>query len=80
MLFTPARGWARSSVIAVRSRPEAEPDLEKLREQAAARTAAARARYARARRRAGKPSLIAAVVLLLLVPSGRNERFRTESS
>jgi hypothetical protein len=41
MLFTPARGWARSSVIAVRSRPEAEPDLEKLREQAAARTAAA---------------------------------------
>jgi hypothetical protein len=35
-------------------------------EEAAARTAAAQARYARARRWAGKPSLIGAIILVLL--------------
>ena len=54
-------------MIAVRcSRLTPSPDrLADLREQAAARTA--QARYARARRWAGKPSLIAAAVLLLLL-------------
>ena len=69
MLFTPGArlGWIfrdRRTLLAPYSEPE--PDLEQLREQAAAATAAAQARYARARRWAGKPSLIAAVVLVLL--------------
>jgi hypothetical protein len=69
MLFTPGArlGWIfRDRRTLLAPYPEPEPDLEKLREQAAASTAAAQARYARARRWAGKPSLIAAVVLVLL--------------
>ncbi len=69
MLFTPGArlGWIfrdRRTLLALY--PEPKPDLEKLREQAAAAAAAAQARYAKARRWAGKPSLIAAVVLVLL--------------
>jgi hypothetical protein len=69
MLFTPGArlGWIfrdRRTLLAPYSEPE--PDLEKLREQATAAAAATQARYARARRWAGKPSLIAAVVLVLL--------------
>jgi len=69
MLFTPGArlGWVfRDRRTLLAPYPESEPDLERLREQAAARAAAARARYATARRWAGKPSLVAAVVLLLL--------------
>ena len=69
MLFTPGArlGWIfrdRRTLLALYSEPE--PDLEQLREQAAARTAAAQARYAKIRRWAGKPSLIAGIVLVLL--------------
>jgi hypothetical protein len=69
MLFTPGArlGWIfRDRRTLLAPYPEPEPDLKKLREQAVARTAAAQARYSRARRWAGKPSLIAAVVLVLL--------------
>ena len=69
MLFTPGArlGWIfRDRRMLLAPYPEPEPDLEHLREQAAASAAAAQARYARVRRWAGKPSLIAAVVLLLL--------------
>jgi hypothetical protein len=69
MLFTPGArlGWIfRDRRTLLAPFPEPEPDLEKLREQAAARTAATQARYAKVRRWAGKPSLITAVVLVLL--------------
>ena len=69
MLFTPGArlGWIfRDRRTLLAPYPEPKPDLEKLREQAAATAAAAQARYAKARRWAGKPSLIAAVVLVLL--------------
>jgi hypothetical protein len=74
MLFTPGArlGWIfRDRRTLLAPYPEPEPDLEQLREQAAARGAAAQARYARARRWAGKPSLIAAVVLVLLAGCAR---------
>jgi hypothetical protein len=69
MLFTPGArlGWIfrdRRTLLAPYLEPE--PDLEKLREQAAAVTAAAQARYANVCRWAGKPSMIAAIVLVLL--------------
>jgi hypothetical protein len=69
MLFTPGArlGWIfRDRRTLLAPYPEPEPDAGHLREQAAARTAAAQARYAKARRWAGKPSLIAAVILVLL--------------
>lgn len=69
MLFTPGArlGWVfRDRRTLLAPYPEPEPDLEHLREQAAASAAAAQDRYAKARRWAGKPSLIAAVVLVLL--------------
>ena len=69
MLFTPGArlGWTfRDRRTLLAPYPEPEPDLGQLREQAAAASVAARARYAKARRWAGKPSLIAAVVLVLL--------------
>jgi hypothetical protein len=69
MLFTPGArlGWIfRDRRTLLAPYPEPGPDLDQLREQAAAQTTAAQARYARARRWAGKPSLIAAVVLVLL--------------
>jgi hypothetical protein len=74
MLFTPGArlGWIfRDRRTLLAPYPEPEPDLEQLREQAAAGAAAAQARYARARRWAGKPSLIAAVVLVLLAGCAR---------
>jgi hypothetical protein len=69
MLFTPGArlGWVfRDRRTLLAPYPEAEPDLARLREQAAAAAAATQARYAKVRRWAGKPSLIAAVVLVLL--------------
>jgi hypothetical protein len=69
MLFTPGArlGWIfRDRRTLLAPYPEPEPDLEQLRERAAAATAVAQARYARARRWVGKPSLIAAIVLVLL--------------
>jgi hypothetical protein len=69
MLFTPGArlGWIfRDRRTLLAPYPESEPDLGKLREQAAASAADARARYAKARRWAGKPSLIAAIILVLL--------------
>jgi hypothetical protein len=69
MLFTPGArlGWIfRDRRTLLAPYPEPEPDAAQLREQAAARTTAAQARYAKARRWAGKPSLIAAVILVLL--------------
>jgi hypothetical protein len=69
MLFTPGArlGWIfRDRRALLAPYPEPEPDLGTLRDQAAAATAAAQARYARARRWAGKPSLIAAIILVLL--------------
>src|SRR5690348_5909079 len=67
MLFTPGArlGWIfRDRRTLLAPYPEPEPDAAQLREQAAARTTAAQARYAKARRWAGKPSLIAAVILV----------------
>jgi hypothetical protein len=69
MLFTPGArlGWIfRDRRTLLAPYPEPEPDLQQLRDQAAAATAAAQARCARARRWAGKPSLIAAIILVLL--------------
>jgi hypothetical protein len=74
MLFTPGArlGWIfRDRRALLAPYPEPEPDLEQLREQAATRAAAAQARYAQARRWAGKPSLIAALVLVLLAGCAR---------
>jgi hypothetical protein len=58
MLFTPGArlGWIfRDRRTLLAPYPEPAPDLEQLREQPAASTAAAQARYARVRRWAGKP-------------------------
>jgi hypothetical protein len=69
MLFTPGArlGWIfRDRRMLLAPYPEPEPDLEQLCEQANAKTAAAQARYAKVRRWAGKPSVIAAVILVLL--------------
>jgi hypothetical protein len=69
MLFTPGArlGWIfRDRRTLLAPYPEPEPDLEQLREQAAGAAAAAQTRYAKARRWAGKPSLIAALILVLL--------------
>lgn len=68
MLFTPGTrlGWIfRDRRTLLAPYPEPEPDLDKLREETAARTAAAQARYAKVRRWAGEPSLIVAIHAIL---------------
>src|SRR5580698_7924032 len=68
-LFTPGArlGWIfRDLRTIVAPYPEAEPDPGRWRERAAARAAAAQARYDRARRWTVRPSLGAGLLLLLL--------------
>src|ERR1700683_3204147 len=68
-LFTPGarRGWIFRDLRAiVAPYPEAEPDPGWWRKRAAARAAAAQARYHRARRWAVRPRLAAGLLLLLL--------------